>query len=222
MHVGSAVVRRTVAAVLALVAWGALLLQYVLVLASTRASGGHVVDATASYFGDFTVLAILCVALTLAAELVIPSVGLWNFLARPSARGAIAAYVAVVAVVYAAALRVAARPRGLFLLADLLLHDVMPVAYLGFWLVRPHESRLRWRDAAVWLVLPGAYLAWVLLHGAAVGRYPYPFLDARALGYAATAANATLLMAACWAAGMAVVGADRWRGEGREPVSAAP
>ncbi len=201
--------RRLVAGLLALVGWAALLLQYVIVLATTRAAGGWVIDATTSYFSYFTILTNLFVALTLTAELVTPSVGLWNFLARPSVRGAIATYVVVVAVVYAVALRGLWDPQGLQRIADVLLHNVMPVAYLTFWLAARRESLLRWHDAGVWLMAPALYLAWVLLRGVVVGRYPYPFVDVGRLGYAATAVNAGLLLAAFWVVGVAVVGADR-------------
>jgi hypothetical protein len=42
--------------------------------------------------------------------------------------------------------------------ADILLHDVVPLTY-----------------AAYWLIYPPCYLAYALARGATTGWYPYPF-----------------------------------------------
>ena len=46
--------------------------------------------------------------------------------------------------------------------------------------------------ARVW---PVAWFAYTLLHGAAIGWYPYPFIDVTAQGYAVSLRNAALVTA---------------------------
>ncbi|WP_219216772.1 Pr6Pr family membrane protein [Variovorax boronicumulans] len=71
---------------------------------------------------------------------------------------------------------------------NVLLHGVMPCAMLIDWLrvppVRPLGVHAWWLCQAV----PAAYLAYVLLRGAATGWYPYPFLvPAKVGGYGGVA-----------------------------------
>jgi hypothetical protein len=62
------------------------------------------------------------------------------------------------------------------------LHYVMPVAVVLDWLLQAPGSRLTRRHLAAALVFPAAYLAYVLLRGAARGWYPYPFLNPAKVG----------------------------------------
>ena len=60
---------------------------------------------------------------------------------------------------------------------NVLLHYVMPVVVVAGWLRRPVRTQ---RGATGWLpvlAFPLAYVAYVLVRGAMVGWYPYPFLD---------------------------------------------
>lgn len=87
---------------------------------------------------------------------------------------------------------------------NVLLHDVMPVAMLLDWLLVPPRRALAPRSIAIALVFPAAYLAYVVVRGAASGWYPYPFLDpARVGGPAAVVAYASAIavafLLAAWA-----------------------
>jgi hypothetical protein len=65
---------------------------------------------------------------------------------------------------------------------------------------------------------PLAYLAWTLLHGAASGWYPYPFLDVSELGYPRALINIVGLALAFLALEIALVGIGRVLAR-REPVA---
>lgn len=65
---------------------------------------------------------------------------------------------------------------------NFVLHYIMPVAVVLEWLLRPPTSRLKAWYLALALVFPAAYLVYVLLRGAAVGWYPYPFLNPANVG----------------------------------------
>lgn len=86
---------------------------------------------------------------------------------------------------------------GLDLVADRLLHMVVPVFAVTGWLVFGPRGRLRTADLAPFLVLPVGWLAYTLVRGAVVDWYPYPFIDVGEHGYArvlATCAAVSLLM----------------------------
>ena len=63
------------------------------------------------------------------------------------------------------------------------LHYVIPMAILVDWVLDPPAKAIRFSRAAWWLVYPLIYLAYSLIRGAAVGWYPYPFLNPAIKGY---------------------------------------
>lgn len=65
---------------------------------------------------------------------------------------------------------------------NFVLHYVMPVAIVLDWLLRPPNSKLKTKHLTLALVFPAAYLIYVLLRGAAMGWYPYPFLNPTNVG----------------------------------------
>lgn len=71
---------------------------------------------------------------------------------------------------------------------NFVLHYVMPVAVVLDFLLQPPGSRLKGKYLALALVFPAAYLAYALIRGAALGWYPYPFLNpANVDGYSGVA-----------------------------------
>jgi hypothetical protein len=80
---------------------------------------------------------------------------------------------------------------------DFALHKLSPVIILLDFVLDPPRSRLSRRDALLWLVYPLVWLAYTLLRGAAVGWYPYPFLDpAHGGGYGSVAVTSLVILIA--------------------------
>ena len=84
------------------------------------------------------------------------------------------------------------------------LHYVMPVVVVAEWLFNPPRSQRERGDLAFVLIFPAAYLAYVLVRGALVDWYPYPFLDpVNPNGYVGVAMHtvgiALLFVVAAWA-----------------------
>ncbi|MGW7071961.1 Pr6Pr family membrane protein [Streptomyces sp. NPDC054855] len=109
-------------------------------------------------------------------------------------------------------------------LANHLLHTVTPIGALLDWLLltpplalsSTSGGCLRWRHAALWLLYPLAYLGFALIRGALMdpgspARYPYPFLDVDAHGYAGVLRNAVILGLAFYALALLLVALDRLR-----------
>lgn len=74
---------------------------------------------------------------------------------------------------------------------NFVVHYLLPCVIVADWLLQPPPSRFSARRLGAILLFPLLYLAYVLSRGAAIGWYPYPFLNpASAAGYAGVAAYA--------------------------------
>ncbi|MCX5207308.1 Pr6Pr family membrane protein [Streptomyces sp. NBC_00237] len=101
-------------------------------------------------------------------------------------------------------------------LSNQLLHTVTPIGAALDWFLLTAPGGLLFRYAAQWLLYPAAYFAFALIRGAllspdAAARYPYPFLDVTAHGYAGIAMNALVLGLAFYALAIGLVALDRVR-----------
>lgn len=189
---------RAFAAVGATVGWVALDLQLVALHINAAARGVAFWTATVNYFSYFTILANILATLVLSAF----ALDLWGVLRRPAVTAAAAMYMAATGVVYFTILRHIWNPQGLDWVADTLLHYVMPVVYVLFWLIFASKAGLTARHAGLWLLFPVVYSLYSLVRGALMGFYPYPFIDVNVLGYPVVFRNAALL-----AVGFAILGA---------------
>jgi hypothetical protein len=173
---------RIYAAVGALLGWFALALQLYLML--VQAPGPERLEAVITYFSFFTILTNILAALVFTA-IALQSKGGWGqWLCRPFVQAATAVYIAVVGMVYQLLLRQLWNPQGAQWVADVLLHSMIPVGYVLYWLLFAPRAGLNWKDAVVWLTYPAVYLVYILARGAMSGLYPYPFVDVNVLGYA--------------------------------------
>lgn len=131
--------------------------------------------------------------------------------ARVTARriGGVTLAILLVGVVYALLLRGLLHLSGGALLADMLLHKVVPLLVALWWIACAPKSRLRWRDPLWWTVFPAVYLPYALLRGAMEGRYAYPFINVAKLGVGQVLLNAMMIAAGFLIAGYALVWVDR-------------
>jgi hypothetical protein len=99
---------------------------------------------------------------------------------------------------------------------NVLLHYVMPVVVAADWLLRPGPAVGSARD---WLLVPAPpllYVVYVLVRGAIVGWYPYPFLDPRLGGYGSVAVHVIGIMALFLLTQWVVAASGRLRGRERQ------
>ena len=203
---------RTLSALLAAIAGGALILQLVLLLSLTRDSIGPLF-ATIRYFSYFTILSNIAVALVCSWVAFGTAARVESaFAAR--LRGAAALYIAVTGGIYVTVLQGLWQPQGAQWLADVSLHYVVPALYLLLWLLFSPKGRLRWSDALRWLAFPLAYLLWALWRGSWAHEYPYPFLDVAVLGLPMVLRNAFAVAGLFLALGLVLVAIDRALGRG--------
>jgi len=178
-----------------IVAWSGVLLQLYLSLQLSLANGKTVVEGLVIFFGYFTILTNILVALVLTLPGIAPASPAGRFLARPGVGTATAAAIALVGIAYHLLLRTIWDPQGWQLVADVVLHYVTPVLYLFHWWGAVPKRELRLRHIGVWTGYPVAYLVYLLIRGEVTGLYPYPFLDLPALGWGRTMANALAVQA---------------------------
>jgi len=164
----------------------AIILQYALMMGDNAAKGMG--ELTLNFFSYFTIQTNIMVAIALAVPAFAPHSKAGQWLVRPDIRTAITLYIAVVGLVYHFLLAATWAPQGWSLLANNLLHYVMPAAFVLDWLMFSPKGRLRASDPFRWLVVVGVYGVWTLLHGAISHWWPYWFVDVDTLGYGKAAA----------------------------------
>jgi hypothetical protein len=170
--------------------WFALLLQLYLTIRLSLTNGTGALHGVWVYVAFFTILTNLLVALALTLPAIAPDSPPGRFFARPGTITGIAANIALVGISYSLLLRHVWDPQGLQKLADVLLHDAMPIVFLLYWWMRARGIALRYMQIAYWAIYPGLYFVYALLRGALSGFYAYPFIDVATLGYMRVLGNA--------------------------------
>ncbi len=142
------------------------------------------------YFAYFTITTNLLVAITCVVLLLAPNSRLAEFIGRQKTLTATTSYILVVGIIYNVLLRIIWKPEGLQLIVNELLHAVIPILFLIYWLVFVRKDGLKWNDIWPWLLYPLIYTIYVFIFGAITGFYPYHFIDLAQLGLKTTIINA--------------------------------
>lgn len=164
----------------ALLTWFALIAQFVLIIVNRTAA---VPETIVRYFSFFTILSNIMVALCFTWPLINPESSPGRFWSKPVTLTAVALYIGATGVVYNTILRPLADFEGLQLVVDELLHLIIPVLFLLYWLLFVPKASLGWKNIGLWMIFPAVYCIYSLVRGAIVGYYPYPFFNADHLGY---------------------------------------
>jgi hypothetical protein len=174
---------------LAAIAWFGVLLQLVITLHSAMLNGKGPLGGIITFLGYFTILTNLLVCIALTLPLFAPASAAGRFFSRSDVTAGVTTSIVFVSLAYHVLLRKVWNPQGWQLLADVLLHYVMPVLYLFYWWFYFPKGALRWSAPLVWALYPTVYLAYVLIRGIIIGSYPYGFIDPIAIGYERTMIN---------------------------------
>lgn len=187
---------RKFTAVIAVVVWFALVLQFIIVLTSEVNRSLTIAERIIRYFSFFTILTNLIVAIATSSIAFFPTSKLGRFFAKPSTPTAVAVYISIVGLVYSLFLRTVWDPQGWQAVADHLLHDAVPLAFVIYWFALAPKTGITWIDPLKWLIYPLSYMAYSLIRGAVVSWYPYWFVDVTMLGYPTTLTNASMVVIA--------------------------
>ena len=191
---------RIAAALVALVCWAGLAVQF-----SVTYANQHDVAATLwILLRFFTVITNLLVAIAMTAVALGRRVS-------PFVLGGLTLGILLVGAVYLTLLRGLLELSGGALLADFLLHKAAPLAMAGWWLLLAPRAKLGWSAPWWWTLYPLAYFAYAVARGLSGDKYPYPFMDVGKLGWLQAARNGAGIAFAFLIAGFALVWIDRWR-----------
>jgi hypothetical protein len=189
---------RLLAVSIALAAWAGLIVQF----AATISEMGSALGTAWILLRFFTIITNLLVALTMTGVARGRRISPFIFAGLTLA-------IVFVGLVYATLLHGLAQLSGPALVADYLLHYVVPVAMALYWLAFAPKIGLELRDPLLWSVYPLAYLFYVVVRGSVEGRYPYPFIDVSSLGYGRIILNSLMLLTAYVVAGLGLVALGR-------------
>lgn len=198
----SAPLNRAFLIVIALLGWLGIVLQLWVSARLSMHNGHSVWHGIVQALCYFTVLTNILVTLIVTR---LAWVGPRGFLARPGTLAAAAVYIVVVGLIYALLLNALWAPSGLHKLADAILHSLIPVLFVLWWLLYAPKKGLRWTQPLRWLAYPLAYFVFSVVLGTLTGRYLYPFADLGNLGPVRVLRNAALLLLLFWGLGMAAV-----------------
>lgn len=170
--------------------WLALILQLYTMLTTRVLPLGL---ALLKFFSYFTIMTNILVAVCFTV-LYLNKASKWNsWFSKPTVLTASTVYILIVGAVYNLVLRSTNHPHGLGILADELLHSVMPIYFLFFWIKYVPKGNLSYKNAKMWLIYPVLYLIYTLVKGIFVHQYPYFFMDVYKIGYFAVMVNSAVL-----------------------------
>lgn len=193
---------------IAALAWFGVLLQLWLSLRS----GKTVAAGLTAFFGFFTVLTNIFVALLSTLPLACGGTRAGRWFGTDTMRGCATTAIVFVGIAYHFLLRNLWAPEGGQWVADMTLHYAVPIALFAYWIWRPPRQPIPALAPLSWSLYPALYFAYVLLRGQLIGSYPYHFIDAASIGYGRTLLNAVGLLLMFIVLGSLVKAMARLRG----------
>jgi hypothetical protein len=74
-------------------------------------------------------------------------------------------------------------PQSWYAISNILQHYITPMISIVVWLVLGPRGEFKFSDTFAVFIIPIAYLAYTLVHGAMASVYPYPFFNVIKFGY---------------------------------------
>jgi hypothetical protein len=188
------------------ITWFALIAQFYLHMKNSPVPVG---EALLRFFGYFTIDTNILVALSFTLIALNNNSRLGRFFTKASTVTAITAYIIIVGITYNVFLRSEWNPQGLQKLVDELLHSVIPIVYVIFWVAFVPTEKLKWKYVLFWLIYPIVYMTYAIILGAITKFYPYPFVDVNELGYNKAMINASLVLLTMLLLSLALIGTGK-------------
>lgn len=171
---------KTILSIGTITSWFAIVSQLYVTLATTQL---NLVNTLIKFFSYFTILTNVLVAIYFTIRWIRPNSTLGKFFSKFSTTTAVTVYIMVVGITYNLVLRNLFKHTGWAKIADEMLHAVIPLLFMLFWLFIVQKEKLQWKQVVPWLGYPFSYLVFTLIRGEYVNSYPYPFVDVLKIGY---------------------------------------
>ena len=186
----------------AVIGWFALIVQLYLIITNRVVS---VPGTLLRFFSFFTINTNIIAALCFTFIFLGSRSRIGKFFQSPSTITAITVYITIVGIVYNVILRSTWNPQGLAMVADELLHSIIPVLFILFWLLFVPIEHLKWKNAFSWLIFPTIYMIYAIVHGAITKFYPYPFVNVTDIGYNKAMLNAAGVLLVIFVLSLALI-----------------
>jgi hypothetical protein len=160
--------------------WFSLVGQFVLMMQNRQA---NIIETTVRFFSFFTILTNLLVALYFTSRIPMFNKVYFQKTFNKGALTALTTFIVVVGLVYQIILRNTWEPKGFQLIIDELLHSVIPLFVLIYWLLFADITDLKFQNSKNWLWFPALYFVYVIIRGHFSNFYPYPFINVSEIGY---------------------------------------
>ncbi|KPX03149.1 Integral membrane protein [Pseudomonas syringae pv. daphniphylli] len=196
--------------VAACLGWSGLVIQLYLIFIGRYADHASLLGGLVRFLSFFTVLTNTLAAVALSCALTARQSAGHRFFRHPVVCGGIAVSIALVGIAYNILLRHLWHPQGWQRVADELLHDIMPLAFVLYWWLYVPKGALRLRHVPLWAIYPIIYFAYVLLRGHMLGDYLYPFIDVGTIGFPKAFINALGVLLGFLLVALLLLGVDRW------------
>lgn len=165
--------------ILSIISWLTIVIQLLLIVENRVVT---LFETLVRFFSFFTILTNILVAIVFTIHWMKPQ-NKTTFFLTESTKTAVGVYIFVVGFVYNTILRFIWQPKGLQLIVDEMLHLIIPIFYIVFWIKNVKSSELNYKLIFKWLRYPILYLTVILILGSYSNYYPYPFLDVIKFGY---------------------------------------
>jgi len=170
--------------------WFSIVGQFVLTIENRQVD---VVETIIRFFSFFTILTNLLVALYFTSRIPIFKKVSIRQMTNKGTITALTVFILVVGLVYQLVLRQTWHPTGFQRIVDELLHSVMPVFVLLYWLSFADIADIKFNNLKNWLWFPGLYFVHILIRGLFSDFYPYPFINALEIGYVQVIVNCLIV-----------------------------
>ncbi|MFN3754104.1 Pr6Pr family membrane protein [Flavobacterium sp.] len=183
--------------------WFAVIMQFILMMQNRVES---LTETTIRFFSFFTIVTNSLVALYFSVLWYKKPNSLLTRFEQPGFLTATTLYIATVGAVYQLVLRGIWEPTGMQRIVDELLHSVIPVYVIVFWIAYENKKAVAWSLIPSWLLYPLGYLIFILFRGHLSGFYPYPFVNVTKLGLEKVLVNSGVLVLAFLVLAIVIVG----------------
>ncbi|TDQ30181.1 Pr6Pr family membrane protein [Tenacibaculum caenipelagi] len=169
------------------VTWLTIITQFVLMILNRQTD---IPETIIRFFSFFTILTNTLVALYFTSKIT-RTMSIFN---KNGALTAITTFILIVGLVYQIILRATWTPTGLQLIVDELLHTIIPVYMLVYWLLYAKPNNFKLKPILPWLAYPVIYITYIMIRGKLSGFYPYPFLNVSKIGLQQSIINISIIL----------------------------
>ncbi|SEW13431.1 hypothetical protein SAMN05421765_2559 [Kaistella antarctica] len=154
--------------------------QFILMIQNRQAD---ISETIIRFFSFFTILTNILVALFFTAKVCNLKGFFFNLFRSKGSLTAVTTFILIVGLVYQFILRKTWHPTGLQMIVDELLHTLIPLFMLGYWLMNVQKENLQMKPLFKWLLYPVVYLILIMTTGYFSHYYPYPFINRDQIGF---------------------------------------